>query len=104
MSGNMRVFDDKQPSEAYYVQFDFTEAVDTDTISSATVTAVDESGTDVTTTIITAAKQTITSPSVYVWVKGGTSGTVYTITCIITSSSGEIYELDAQLPVESVTY
>lgn len=103
MSGDIRYFDPKQPSEAYYVQFDFTEAVDSETISSAVVTAVDSSGASATATIINTSKQTITSPSVYVWVMAGTDGETYTITCVMTSSVGEIYELDAKLPVEAVS-
>lgn len=103
MSGDIRYFDPKQPSEAYYVQFDFTEAVDDETVASAVVTAVDSDGVSVTATITNVNKQVITSPSVYVWVMAGTAGETYTITCVATSSIGEIYELDAKLPIESIS-
>ena len=90
----------KQPYEAYYIQFNFTRYLGTATISSATVTAVDiADNSDVTATITTVGSQSITSPSVYVWVKAGTTAHTYQITCKITASDGSKYELDALLPV-----
>lgn len=99
----MDAFGKKQPWDAYFVDFDFTNLLTTgDTIHSATVTATNIStGADVTDTITTVASQSIVSPKVFVWVKGGTSGVNYKITCrVVTHSTpAEQYELDAKLPV-----
>ena len=101
----MNAFGAKQPYEAYYVDFDFTKViVSPDTIASATVTAVDQDGVDVTNTVITTIKQNIASPKVYVWVTGGTSGKTYIITCKIITANGEKYEKDGELPVKELDY
>jgi hypothetical protein len=90
----------KQPYEAYYIQFDFTRYLGTATISTATVTATDTADdSDVTSTITTVGSQSISGGSVYVWVKAGTTGKTYQVTCKITASDGSKYELDALLPV-----
>lgn len=96
-------FSSKQPSEAYFVEFDFGDYAGSAIISSANVTAkIVSTGVDVTTTIIDSAKQTISGTSVYVWIKAGTDGTDYQITCIATASDGSIYELEGLLLVAEV--
>ena len=96
----MEAFDPKQPYEAYYVDFDFVNVlVDDDTISTATISAVDEDSADATATITDVTKQDIDSPKVYVWVRAGTTGKTYTITCKIVCTSGEKYELEGTLAV-----
>jgi hypothetical protein len=90
----------KQPYEEYYIHFNFSRYCGTATVVSATVTAVNyETDADVTSTIITAAKQLVTGQSVYVWVKAGTTGESYQITCKVVASDDSKYELDAMLPV-----
>jgi len=102
----MNTFGKKQPSEAYYIAFDFTNVITTgDSIATATITAIDlGDGTSATDTITTAAEQVIVSPKVYVWIKAGTADHNYKITCKITTNAdpSEIYELDARLPVSEI--
>lgn len=99
-------FGSKQSAEAYYVAFDFCNVLgEGDTVASATVTAADPttSPTDVTSTILDAAKQNIDGTMVNVWVRAGTSGKTYTITCrVVTTTAGETFELEAGLPVADV--
>lgn len=93
----------KQPYEEYYISFDFTRWVGEDTILTATAGAVDnETGEDVTDSVIAVESQAITGPVVSVWVKAGQTGATYKITCRITVSDGSKYELDAFLPVLEV--
>jgi hypothetical protein len=100
----MRVFGEKQPYEEYYVAFDFSNVLASASINSATVTAVDSEGANATAAIIDSGQQIIDNVlfHVNVWVKGGVSGITYTITCKTITSSGEKYELDAQLPVMEI--
>jgi hypothetical protein len=97
----MQFLTEKQPTEAYYVSFDFTADLGVATISSAVVAAFDQAApaVDLTATITTAAKQAIAGASVFTWVKAGTAGHVYTITCKATASDGSVYEIDSALPV-----
>ncbi len=96
-------FRNKQVSESYYIQFDFSAISSTLTLSSAVVAAKKVSdGADVTATLTTVAKQLITSPVVYVWVTGGTDGVDYRITCRATASDGAVYELEGLMLVEDV--
>lgn len=93
----IQTFGTKQPFEAYYVSFSFALALNDATISSASVSATDAEGKDVTGEIIGAV--VISGCRVNVWVKGGTEQT-YKITCKITTSLGEQFEEDGYLPVE----
>lgn len=100
---NAKVLSSKQPSESYYISFDFTAWLGSETVSSAVVVATDlADGSVVTSTVTTAGSQSIVSPHVYVWVKAGTSGHNYNIACTATCSAGSVYELDAVLPVLTV--
>lgn len=94
----------KQPSEAYYVGFDFTEYLgEAATVDSAVVVAAEQiAGTDRTATVTDVAVQTITSPIVYVWVRAGTSGINYVITCTATDSDGQVHQLEGILPVREL--
>jgi uncharacterized phiE125 gp8 family phage protein len=95
-------FTAKQPSEAFYVSFDFTDVLGTETIASVdSVIALDEAdSSDVSATVLLAASQTNTTKIVYAWVRAGTTGHRYIITCKIVGSAGSIYELEGILPVE----
>lgn len=99
----LRAFDAKQPWEEYHVGFNFESLLGTDTIEAAVVSAVDlETGDDVTDTITDSTEQTTSGSVVYVWVRSGTAGCRYRITCRITTSSGSKWELDGLLPVSEV--
>lgn len=90
----------KQPSEAYFISFDFANALGSETIESATVAAVEQNTTtDVTDIVTDALKQNSSDTVVYVWVQSGVDGTNYLLTCQVAGSSGSQYELDALLPV-----
>ncbi len=90
----------KQPYEAYYISFDFTNDLGAETIASITVDAVDQSTlADESAVILDVSKQVNTDDIVYVWVQSGTSGHDYLITCRIVGSEGSQYELDGILPV-----
>ena len=97
----MKEFKTKQPGEEYYVAFNFYRRLKADTISTATVTVTDDatSPADVTSTLTTLEAQNIVGPKVNIWVKGGTTGHYYKITCRIVTSSGAKHELDGLLPV-----
>jgi uncharacterized phiE125 gp8 family phage protein len=97
-------FRDKQANEAYFIEFDFTNMADTaPTISSAVVSAkIVSTGVDATATITTAGSQTVSGSSVNVWVKAGTTGTDYQITCVATASDGSVYELEGLMLVVDV--
>lgn len=92
----------KQPYEEYYVSFDFTNVIGSATVASATVIVTDPDGDDVTSTLTDVGQQTITSPLVYIWIKGGDSDKEYKVTCRITTDAGEKYEKDADLPVAEI--
>ena len=93
-------FGSKQTADAYYVTFDFAAVLATgDEIASATVSAA-EGAVDKTTDVTDSTKQNISGTKVNVWVKAGTSGHTYTITCRITTTvSAEIFEMEAGQPV-----
>lgn len=101
----METLDSKQSYEEYFIRMDFTDVItDSDTIASATVTATDPSPgeggeSDVTNTITDPAKQDIDGTVVNIWVRAGTSGKTYTITCKIVTVAGEKFECEAGLPV-----
>lgn len=97
MSGT---FTSKQPYEAYAISFDFTAVLGVETIASATITAVDQIDlTDVSLIVLDITKQAMTGTVVYGWVRAGTSGHSYLITCRIVGSAGSLYELEGVLPV-----
>ena len=96
----MDTFGTKQSYEAYYVSFDFINVLTTaDSIASAVVTAA-EGAEDKTTIVTTAANQNLTRTRVNVWIKAGSSGHTYILTCkIVTTLHAELFEMDVELPV-----
>lgn len=94
----------KQASEAYYISWDFSGVLATgETISSATIVAVDMAdGSVVTATVTDPAKQSISTSYVYTWVKAGTDGHTYRLTCTATSSLAAVYELEGILAVRNI--
>lgn len=99
----LKAFDSKQPWEEYHVGFNFSALLGEDTIATASVSAIDlETGDDVTDTITDSDEQITSGSMVYVWVRSGSDGGRYRITCRVTSSSGSRWELDGLLPVSEV--
>ena len=94
----------KQASEAYYISWDFSGVLATgETIASAVVAAVDMADSSVVTgTVTDAAKQSISTSYVYTWVKAGTDGHTYRLTCTATSSLAAVYELEGILAVRNI--
>lgn len=92
----------KQPADAYFISFDFTNVLGAATIASVTsVIALDEaSSADVSLTVLDSAQQSNDTMIVYVYVRAGTTGHRYVITCKVVSSTGGIHELEGILPVE----
>lgn len=98
----MKYFGAKQPAEAYYVRFNFTRDLKESDVEAAVVTVLDITETppvDVTDTLLDTRKQAISGKVVDVWGHGGTTGHNYQITCRITGTGGETYELEGILPV-----
>lgn len=97
-------FRTKQTGESYYIEFDFSSVSSTLVIASAATTAkIVSTGVDATSTITTVGSQTITGQSVFVWVKAGTDGTDYLITCKATeAATGAVYELEGLMLVADV--
>jgi len=96
-------FSPKQPYEAYYVEFPFNKDLGPDGITSATTTStIEATGVDATATVTDTTKQVILGQSVFVWVRAGTTGTDYKVTCRIVADddNGSKYERDGLLPVE----
>lgn len=93
-------FTTKQPYEAFSISFDFTSVLGAESIASATITATDVSTqADVSAVILDASKQMNNETIVYAYVRAGTSGHNYLITCRIVGSLGSQYELEGILPV-----
>ena len=93
----MHVFT-KQPSEIIPISMDFQYLLnDTETISSMTATAVDDDGTNVTSTII--HNYAISGDICKVTVKAGTDEIRYKITIKITTNESNIYEEDVFMKV-----
>jgi len=94
-------FRSKQPSEKWPISFDFTAKLGSATIASVTsIIALDElDNSNVSTTVLDSTLQTNTTTVVYTYVRAGTTGHNYLITCIIAGSDGSIHELEGILPV-----
>jgi len=102
----MEVFDPKQPSEAYYLEFDFTKVLGDDDVASATFTVLDtdDDDTDVTTTVSDTTKQVNDGKCAYMWVRAGTDDHKYKITCVVVSDGdpAATYEMDAYIRVRAL--
>ena len=96
-------FRTKQPSEKWAISFDFTAKLGAATIASVTsLIALDElDNSNVSTTVLDSTLQTNTTTVVNTFVRAGTTGHRYLITCIIAGSDGSIHELEGILPVLS---
>ena len=94
-------FQSKQPAEKWAISFDFAAALGVNTISSViSIIALDElDNSNVSTIVLDSTLQTNSDTIVYTYVRAGTSGHRYIITCIIARSDGSIHELEGILPV-----
>lgn len=94
-------FGAKQPYEEYFIQFDFSNDLgSSEEIDTINVSAVDMSDdSDVTGTLTDATQQANTTTAVNVWIRAGTSGSEYKVTCKIVGNAGSKYELEGILPV-----
>lgn len=93
-------FGAKQPWEEYYVRFNFENDLGSEEVDQISVVAIDLSDdSDVTSTLTDSGAQANTTIAVDVWVRAGTAGQEYKITCKITGNSGSKYELEGILPV-----
>jgi hypothetical protein len=97
----MESFRPKQPYEEYYNGFNFAEDLGTtETIFTAAVTVIDlADNSDKTATITDAGKQVDIGAIVYFWVRGGSTGKIYKITCKIVGDEGSKYEQDGIMHV-----
>ncbi len=80
----------KSSSDEYPISVDFSALLDGDSILAQTVVATDSNATDVTGNIIAASG--IVFPKVRLIVTGGTPGTNYRISVVITTHRGAAYE------------
>ncbi len=90
----------KQPSETYTIAMDFVGRIPpTVTISSDSVTAVDEDGSDASATVISSS--TSSGTEVQAVVQAGSTGTDYRITISATLSNSEVLEEDVLMRVRA---
>ena len=101
----MKYFTSKATDEAYYLAFDFTNDLGTETISTVDTVEAHEMtdaevvGDPATTTLIDDTKQNNTNTVVNFWVRAGTNGQKYRLRATITDTSDEIYILKAGIKV-----
>jgi len=95
----LKVFSPKQVDEQYFLGFNFTDDIGSETIQSATVTAICN-GVDVTSDLITTLDQIIVNPYVYFWIKGGVKGETYKIDCQVVCSEDSVYEVTGYIKVK----
>ncbi len=88
----------KQPAEKYPVAVDFSRALDTnETIDNtqSTVKAYDESGNDVTTTIV--ASTSVNGNELRAVVQAGDDGVTYKLTYTCKTNTGNTFEQDVKM-------
>ncbi len=82
----------KDPADALDYAIDWTGALNGDTIATSTFVVAVGAG-------LTINSQSNTTTSSTVWLSGGTAGTVYEVTCTITTAGARTFERTAQLTV-----
>lgn len=110
MSVEIETFDSKQPSEELYYLLDFTKdfcpegvtLTAADTVASCTITMEDSDGTDVSSTMLDAGDQSLSSCYVYFTIKAGTDGETYKGTAVAVSTMGQTAEIDFYITVTEV--
>lgn len=98
------VFGAKQPYEEYYIYFDFVNDIaGEDSVDTYTIVIEDSDDNDVTDDLTDSGENYAEGTRVYVWIKGGSSGMTYTITCkIVTAVNAEKFESDADITVTEI--
>lgn len=90
----------KQSSETYTIGVDFTGKLPTGaTISSGTVSAKDQAGTDMTATVLSGTSATIMMNEARIKVLAGLHGQNYRIRFLITLSTSDLLEEDVLMRV-----
>ena len=92
-------FSPKQPSEEYYLGFNFTNDLAGEALVSAVVTYSPALETG---SLIDDEKQELSGNTVLFWVQGGVHLTTYKITAVVTGSNDSVYEMDGTLTVREL--
>lgn len=99
-----QIFDGKYQGETVVLTFDFTSALAaSETISSATVSAVTYSGTDASPSTIINGAAVISGQTVKQSVTGGVEGVMYNLTCSVETSAGQVVQIQGYLAVVPAT-
>ena len=87
---NVAVIEDKiAPDDAFAVDIDISEWLDSDTISSVAYTAVDGKGNSETANAIDVNKCTNTQTVIKPYLTGNTNGERYIVKCVVTTTGGD---------------
>ena len=78
------------PDDQFQITFDISAWLDSDTIASVVYTAVDGDGTDATSDVLDVVSCEETTTVIKPYVLGGTTGEVYTIKCLVTTTTGDV--------------
>jgi len=82
----------KPPYDEYFVTVDISTWLDTDEIQGVVFSAKDSAGADATATVLDPAKNTNTTTIIKPYLKGGVSGTTYTVILKVSTSDGDNVE------------
>jgi len=77
------------PNDGFQVTIDISDWLGSDTIESVAYSAVDGDGEDASATVLDAEKHTNTTTVIKPYLKGGTTGTIYTVKCLVTTAAGD---------------
>ncbi len=81
---------DLNPADQFQVTMDIEIWLGADTIASVVYSAVDESGEDVSATILEADKHTHTDTILKPYIKGGEDDAIYKIKMLVTTAGGDV--------------
>lgn len=94
-------FAPKDPSEQIFLKFDFSFWLSpAETISSAVVTSIVQSGTDASPSAMISGPATINNSVASQLVIGGVDGTTYRLKCTVVTSLGQTFVLAGLIQVE----
>jgi len=102
MSETFTLSQKKGSYEKWFIDIDISTWLSTETISALSVSAKDENGTDVSSTLIDAVKSTYSGSTIRPYVQGGTDGVTYYVVCHVTTAEGSYGEFIVKLTVEDV--
>ena len=90
----------KQPSETYTIAVEFSGKLPTGaTIVSGTVSATDQAGTDMTSTVLSGTSATISGTQALIKVLAGVHGQTYRLRFLVTLSTSDLLEEDVLMQV-----